>query len=668
MLKTSFGRLSTGWLLRSKGIVHIRYYAKSHRNYKLNKQNKPLTFAIPNFITVNKLSNLMNCKVQILLKDLKRLGFKNINNDYMLSREYIELVLQEYNYTLPSTQSSITSKTLYNSLKEPLNAKALQERPPIVTIMGHVDHGKTTIVDYLRKSNVVANEFGGITQHIGAFQITTPITKKKITFLDTPGHAAFLKMRERGANVTDIIILVIAIEDSIKPQTIEAIKHIKKSGNELIVAVTKIDKISREDERNKQLDKIANQLLNYEITTEAKGGDVQLIPISAKTGENMNLLEESIITLSDIMDIKTENSKNTLLEGWIIESKLNASAGNSATVLIKKGSLKRGSILLSGSTYCKVKNMSNEFNSDLNLALPSDAVEILGWKELPEVGDEVLQVKNESIAKKYISKRIVLEENEKNEESIDTYNEKKMVEIQQKEVKNNTHKNDKVNKVDEIDEEEEKNPTAKIINFIIKSDVSGSAEAVRESIENLGNNEVRCKVISSSVGLPTENDLNMASLSSGVILCFNLNGIPNDIINNNLKVPVKHYNVIYKLIEDVIGILVSNLEQRYEKKIIATVKLKQVFEYKVGKKTLKIAGCKVLNGEITRKSKIEILRGKDEEIVYDGTICTMKQGKQDISSATKGNEFGMTFQNGFDTFKDGDKIIVYQKLEIPRHL
>lgn len=666
MLKACSRRLPVDWCLGNRGLLQLRGYAKTYRNFKLNKQKKPLNFTIPNLITVNKLSNLMNCKVQALKNDLKKLGFQNVNNEYMLTREYVELILQEYNYVLPTTtQEAITSKTLYNSLRQPLNAKALQERPPIVTIMGHVDHGKTTIIDYLRKSNVVANEFGGITQHIGAFQVTTPITKKKITFLDTPGHAAFLKMRERGANVTDIIVLVIAIEDSIKPQTVEAMKHIKNSGNELIIAVTKIDKVTRVDERNKQLDKIANQLLNYDIATESKGGDVQLIPVSAKTGENMDVFEESIITLSDIMDIKTENSKSTLVQGWIIESKLNSFVGNSASVLIKKGTLQKGTVLICGKTYCKVRNISNKIDPNMTMALPSDAVEVLGWKELPEVGDEVLQVKDESTAKRYISKRMLLEETEKNEDSIDDYNEKKYLEIKQKKLKN---QNDLVEENEDIDSAKESQQSVKMVNFVIKADVSGSAEAVKESIETLGNKEVQCQVISSSVGVPTENDINLASVASGYILCFNVSNIPKEIIQNALKVPVKQYNVIYNLIEDVVKILESNMEQRFEKRIIATIEIKQVFEYKLGKKILKVAGCKVLNGEITRKSKIEIVRGKENEIVFDGQISTMKRGKQDISSANKGTEFGMTFQNAFDTFKVGDKIIVYEKNLIERHL
>lgn len=647
-----------------RNAARLRTYAKSYRKNKLSHTDKlkELPFAIPNLISVSKLANLLNCRIQTLIRDLTKLGFKDISNEYILTKEYTELILQEYNYYIPET-SVHTSQNLYEELKQPSNPKALKKRPPIVTILGHVDHGKTTIIDYLRHSSVVSQEHGGITQHIGAFQVVTPVTKQKITFLDTPGHAAFLKMRERGANITDIIVLVISMEDSIKPQTVEAIKHIKNSGNELIVAVTKIDKFSRKEDREKRITKITNDLMQHEIMVEMNGGDIQLVQISAKTGENMEALEESIISLSDIMDIRSENLPTTMAQGWIVESKINNTVGNIATVLIKKGTLKKGSILLCGDTYCRVKNMTNDSKKPVIQALPAEAVEVLGWKYLPNVGDEVLQVKNEAIAKKYISKRVSLEELEKNTQNIEKYNETKALELQHKES----------TAVDTLDDEETTNAVdtvtcPKKVNFIIKTDVSGSAEAVKESIDSLGNNEVKCNIISASVGIPTESDLKMANLTSSTILCFNLEKLPNEVINNKFDIPIKRHDVIYKLIEDVIDILVNNMKPEFEKKITATLELREVFEYKLKKKIIKIAGCKVLNGEVKRNAKVQITRKSDEDVIYQGQLQTLKHGKDDIASTKKGNECGLTFTNNFEKFKAGDKISVYELVEVPRHL
>ncbi|SMN18966.1 similar to Saccharomyces cerevisiae YOL023W IFM1 Mitochondrial translation initiation factor 2 [Maudiozyma saulgeensis] len=671
---SSYSRIISTTLHRNNRLIiqnNFRSYSKGYRRNKgitknqKNEKPKKLTFTIPDYISVDKLSNLLNCRVQTVVKDLKNLGFKNITNDYIINKEYIELILQEYNYEIPSSTSSITSTNVYNELKDPLNPKLLESRPPIVTIMGHVDHGKTTIIDYLRKSSVVSQEHGGITQHIGAFQVTTPVSKKKITFLDTPGHAAFLKMRERGANITDIIVLVVSIEDSIMPQTKEAIKHIKNSGNQLIVAITKIDKIGNMKEREKKIEKVTNDLILNEIMVEKIGGDVQVIPISAKDGENMDLLEESIILLSDMMDIKTENSRNTMSEGFVIESEMKNTIGNVATILVRKGTLNNQSILLCGNTYCKVRSILGDAEKKVPKALPSQAVEVSGWKELPHVGDEFIQVKSEAIAKKYISKREALIEVEKNASRVDKLNDERYAEsIRQKEAKNK----------DELDEDEDETTTTnvsigpKLVNFIIKADVSGSAEAIEESIQDLGNEEVQCGVISSSVGVPTETDLKMAEISNSEILCFNLENLPNDVINNKHGVSVKKFNVIYKLIETVVEILENNMKKTFEKNIVATVDIKDIFEFNMKKKIIKIAGCKVNNGQINRNSKVQVVRGENKEIVYDGTLSSIKHGKDDISSASKGRECGITFNGNFEQFKAGDKILVYEEVEIPRHL
>lgn len=637
--------------------VPVRCYAKK---VKRVSQLKPVPFVIPNYISVSKLANLLNCRMESLLRDLTKLGFANLSQGYILSREYVELILQEYNYKLPDSSKEVTPENVYDELKTPVNPRFLQKRPPVVTIMGHVDHGKTTIIDYLRKSSVVAQEHGGITQHIGSFQVITPVSKKKITFLDTPGHPVFLKMRQRGANITDIIILVVSMEDSIMPQTVEAIKHAKNSGNELIVAITKIDRISQPKQREKAIEKVTNDLVANDIAVEKIGGDVQVIPISAKTGENMDLLEESIILLSEVMDIKAENSLKTMAEGWIIESRVKKTIGNVATVLVKKGVLQRGKILICGNTYCKVKNIQNEGSEQLAKAFPSDAVEILGWKQLPVAGEQVIEAKNESTAKKFIAKRIALLEVQKEGETVEKLNEQRIIESMKKE-----HEAES----DDIDLEEDKAPAGpKNINFIVKADVSGSAEAIVESIAHLGNDEVSCKIVSSSVGIPNENDLKLAQITNATILCFNLGGLPNDVINNKLGVSIKQYNVVYKLIEDVTEILTDNLTPIFEKKQLATVDIREIFEFQLKKKTIKIAGCRVSNGKINRNSTVQVQRGPSKDVIYDGTLSTLRQGKEDVMEVTKGNECGITFDKNFEGYQAGDRIMVYEEVKVPRFL
>lgn len=635
----------------------VRCYAKRAKKVA---GLKPVPFAIPNYISVSKLANLLNHRTEALLRDLNKLGFANLSQGYILSREYVELILQEYNYRLPEASKDVTPDNVYDALKTPANPRFLQKRPPVVTIMGHVDHGKTTIIDYLRKSSVVAQEHGGITQHIGSFQVVTPVSKKKITFLDTPGHPVFLKMRQRGANITDIIVLVVSIEDSIMPQTIEAIKHAKNSGNELIVAITKIDRISQPKQRERAIEKVTNDLIANDIAVEKAGGDVQVIPISARSGENMDLLEESIILLADVMDIKAENSERTMAEGWIIESRVNKTVGNVATVLVKKGVLQKGKILVCGNTYCKIKNIRNEGSEHLAKAFPSDAVEVLGWKQLPVAGDEVIEAKSETIAKKFISKRLALLEVEKEGLTVEKLNEQRAIEASKKE-------HDSGAGGEEEDENQEPSGP-KNIGFIVKADVSGSSEAIVESIAHLGNDEVKCKVISSSVGIPNENDLKLAQITNATILCFNLNGLPSEVINNKLGVSVKQYNVVYKLIEDVTEILTDNLSPIFEKKQLATVDIREIFEFQLKKKTIKIAGCRVTNGKINRNSMVQVQRGPSKDVIYDGPLSSLKQGKEDVMEVTKGNECGITFGNNFEGYQSGDRLMVYEEVKVPRYL
>ncbi|AET37571.1 translation initiation factor 2 Ecym_1337 [Eremothecium cymbalariae DBVPG len=645
----------------------VRAYSKGKFVSSKNKKNKmqtlkPLNFVIPNYTSVNNLANMLNIKLDKLVKDLKDLGFTNARTDFILSKDYIQLILQEYNYDVPSSSGSSTnSGNVYNALKVSLNPRNLAERPPVVTIMGHVDHGKTTILDYLRNSSLVDKESGGITQHIGAFQVVTPVSKRKITFLDTPGHAAFLKMRQRGANITDIIVLVISVEDSIMPQTIEAIKHVKKSGNELIVAITKIDKLSSQKKKDEAITRVTNDLLSHEIEVESIGGSVQVVSVSGKTGENMDLLEECIIALSDSMDLKAEYGRSTMIEGWILESEVQKALGNVATVLIRKGELQKGNILICGNTYCKVRAILDEHRNPIQNACPAQAVKVSGWKELPSAGDEVIQVSTEATAKKFVTKRLNLVKLEKEATTVEKLNNER---TQTKELAEKNNYDDKER--GEVDSPECKGPTK--VNFILKADVSGSVEAIRESIGHLGNEEVVCNIVDSSVGMPTESDLRLARVSNSIILCFSLGNLPNDVLNNKEKVEVRQFDVIYKLIESVTETLIENMMPIYDCKQIATAEVREIFNFCLKQKSIRIAGCKVTNGKISRNSLVKVLRGAEDEVIFDGKLATLRQGKESPAEVTKGKECGITFENNFEGYEPGDKIIAYEKIKVQRYL
>ncbi|CAI4791361.1 ALI_collapsed_G0050380.mRNA.1.CDS.1 [Saccharomyces cerevisiae] len=428
----------------------------------------------------------------------------------------------------------------------------------------------------------------------------------------------------------------------------------------MIIAITKIDRIPQPKEREKKIEKVINDLIVQGIPVEKIGGDVQVIPISAKTGENMDLLEESIVLLSEVMDIRAENSPKTIAEGWIIESQVKKQVGNVATVLVKKGTLQKGKILICGNTFCKIKNLIDDKGIPILKATPSYATEVLGWKDVPHVGDEVIEVKSEAIAKKFISKRQDLIEVQKNSSIVQKLNEERALAREQHLNKELEHEN--------TVQEHEQNTGPKLINYIIKCDVSGSAEAVSESISSLGNDEVRCNVISSSVGIPTESDLKMAQITESTILCFNLGNLPSEVINNRAGIKIKQYNVIYKLIEDVTETLTENLKPIFEKKIVSTVDVRETFDFRLKKKIIKIAGCKVNNGVIKKNSLVQVVRGPNEDVIFDGKISTLKHNKDDVAEVSKGHECGITFESGFEGFKPGDKILVYENVRVPRYL
>lgn len=635
--------------------------ALAQRSYRSRdrRRAKP-KIRIPDFATVAQLANLMNVRCEHLTKRLEDMGFEDMNHNYILDSETAGLIADEYGFDVNFAAEDVGEDLYPTKIDE--SSKELKPRSPIVAIMGHVDHGKTTILDYLRKSSIVSQEHGGITQHIGAFVVKTPISKKTITFLDTPGHAAFLKMRERGATVTDIVILVVAADDSVMPQTKEAIKHIKKSGVPVIVAINKCDKEDADPQ------KVISDLAANDIDVEDYGGDTQTVQVSGLTGLGMEKLEESIITLSEILDLKAQPTKIPV-EGWVIESEMQKAMGPVATVLIRQGTLKPGAVLVAGTTYCKVRSIKDEGHKVIKTAGPSAPVELWGWKDVPEAGDEVLQAKDEAQAKRVIESRLKRAERSKNAQNVDVINKTRL------ELKKEVEKQEKLEEIRKygLDESELENPVeeevqkTKVVNYIIKADVSGSAEAIVESIEHLGNDEVKLSILYSGAGAPTDTDLDRAKTSNATILCFNLK-VPKDIDNkaNRSGVELKHHTVIYHLIEDVVNTLSKELKPHIELKVLSETDVKEIFEIKGKKKKItKIAGCKVRSGVLSRSSQVRVMRN-DEEI-FRGKIETLKHNKDDATEIAKGRECGVALQK-WSKFEPGDVLQVFEENEIPRYL
>lgn len=625
------------------------------RKRNLEKEKERIKIKIPEFITVSNLATIMHVPLNKIIKSMEDLGFENVRHNYILEKDNAILIADEFNFEA----IVLNANTVEDIFSEPVKPGKLKPRPPVVTIMGHVDHGKTTILDYLRKSSVVEQEFGGITQHIGAFTAITPESKKQITFLDTPGHAAFLKMRERGAIVTDIVILVVAADDSVMPQTIEAIKHIKKTGVPLIVAINKCDK------HGVNIDKVVGDLASHDIDVEDYGGETQTVRVSGKTGLNMDKLEEAIITLSEMLELQTEPD-GVANEGWIIESKVEKGVGYVATVLVRRGTVKNGDILVAGNTYCKVRGLRDENGNSIKKAGPSSPAQVFGWKELPEGGEFVIQAKDERRARKAVSHRIAREKAIKQREEVEQINEQRSEEVKELARRNKIAEMKMAGLDTSALEKLEDESQCIQCNYIIKSDVFGSAEAIKESINGIGNEEVKANVILCETGALTQSDLELAKTFNAQIFCFNL-AVPKEIslAADREGVAIKEHNVIYHLIEDVTTELTSKLKPKIETKVLGEVEVADVFTISTKTKKISIAGCKVTNGTIKRTSNVRVFR--NDEQIYEGTLTSLKYVKEDIAEARKGNECGLAFDK-WDKFEAGDKIQVYEDIEHTRYL
>ncbi len=574
---------------------------------------------IPKQITIQELSNRMAEQSSNIIKFLLNMGVKATIN-HSIDKDTAEYIVKEFGH-VPVLEQAINENF---EKKDNLDKSNLHPRPPIVTIMGHVDHGKTSLLDALRSTNVVSGEHGGITQHIGAYQVYNE-EKKLITFIDTPGHAAFTEMRARGSKVTDIVILVIASDDGVKPQTVEAIQHAKAANVPIIVAINKSDL------PNSQIGKIKDELMRYELVAESLGGETLFVEVSAKNKTNLDKLKETIILQSEILDLKAPRDGNA--KAVVLEAKIDKGKGPVSTILITGGKLKKGNYFVCGNTWGKIRAMIDFNGKIIDEANPSCPVEILGMNESANAGDEFFVVDNEEEAKKINSFRKTGSKD-----------------------KNILSSQDKTNIF-------ENQSTKKELNIVLKSDVQGSSEALKNAINKIEHSEVKPKIILSDIGMINETDVSLAKASNAIVIGFNIK--PNREAKRSAdqqKVRIEFFNIIYKAIEFVEKSLSGLLEPEKKEIIQGTAEVLQIFKLS---KSGKVAGSKVIEGEITSTSKARIIR--DGAVIHDGNISSIFREKNAVKEVKNGFECGISFKN-YGDFKVNDKIEAYKINIIQREL
>ncbi len=577
---------------------------------------------IPETITVKDFAAEMKKTTAEVIKRLLGFGvMATINNEIDFDTAY--LIAQEFGITATKKETVTEEDILFDESED--REEDLQSRPPVVVVMGHVDHGKTSLLDTIRKTNVIEGEAGGITQAIGAYMVK--IKDREITFLDTPGHEAFTAMRARGAQITDIAILVVAANDGVMPQTIEAINHAKSAEIPIIVAINKTDL------PDANIEKVKQELMAYDLVPEEWGGDTIYVPISAKKNQNIDQLLEMVLLEADVLELKANPKKQA--KGAVIEARLDKSKGAIATMLVQRGTLDVGDTIVVGSSIGRIRAMINDKGKKVKSAGPSTPVEIMGLTEVPEAGDTFYEVKNEKMAKHLIERR----KRQAREKAI-----------------NSVTKVTLDNLFSQMEEGK-----LKVLNLIVKADVQGSVEAVKQSLEKLQNEEVRVKVIHSAVGAVNQSDVTLAKVSNAIIIAFNVR--PDHTAKGMAEkeeVEIKQYSVIYQAIEDVESAMKGMLAPKYEEKVIGNVEVRQTFKISnVGT----IAGAYVLNGKVERNANVRVIR--DNIVIHDGHLVTLKRFKDDVKEVTKGFECGMQIED-YNDIKEGDIIEVYVMEEISR--
>lgn len=591
-----------------------------HKNKLMSNVTDDSIVVYKNGMTVGDLATSLNVNNTDIIKKLMQLGLM-LNVNQSIDFENAEIVALDYGKTLKREETQdVANFEEYEIVDAP---EDLVKRPPIVTIMGHVDHGKTTLLDYIRNTHVVDKEFGGITQHIGAYQ--TKYKDDLITFIDTPGHAAFTEMRARGASVTDIVIIIVAADDGVKPQTKEAIDHAKSANVPIIVAVNKIDK------PDANIDRVLTEMNEAGITPEAWGGDVPFINISAVTGEGIDLLLETILTIAEMNELKA--NPNRYAVGAVIESRLDKNVGGIASFLIQNGTLRIGDPVVVGTSYAKVRTMKNDRGEAIAFAGPSTPVEITGLSENPSAGDKFMAFETEAEAKHIAQKRT--------DAAKENANKEKHVSL-----------DDLFASVDAGNKE---------INVILKTDVRGSEEAVKNALEKVTTKDVKVNVIRSGIGAITESDVILATASNAIIIGFNVvAGANSKELAKEKNVDIRLYTIIYKLIEDIEAAINGMLDPVYEEHILGSAVIRKIFKFsKIGN----IAGSYITDGFVKNGALARVIRD-GIIIASDDSIASLQREKDTVKEVKKGFECGITLDK-FNDFKEGDIIECYEMVEVP---
>jgi translation initiation factor IF-2 len=608
---------------KNKGKAKEKEQQPVQQEQPVKKEKElPKKITFEGTLTVAELAKKLGREPSEIIKKLFMLGvMATINQE--LDKDAIELICSDYGVEVE--EKVVIDETNFESIEIVDDPEDLVERPPVVTIMGHVDHGKTTLLDSIRHSKVTEQEAGGITQHIGAYQVT--VNNKKITFLDTPGHEAFTTMRARGAQVTDIVVLVVAADDGVMPQTVEAINHAKAANVPIIVAINKMDKPDANPDR------VMQELMEYNLVPEEWGGDTIFCKLSAKTGEGIDNLLEMILLVSEMEELKA--NPNRRATGTVIEAKLDKGRGPVATLLVQAGTLHVGDPIVVGCTYGRVRAMVNDTGRRVKEAGPSTPVEITGLHEVPQAGD-----------------RFMVFEDEKKARQIGEARAQKQL-MEQRSMKARVSLDDLFEQI--------KQGEMKELNIIVKADVQGSVEALVAALQKIEVEGVRVKIIHAAVGAITESDILLATTSNAIVIGFNVRPDANaKRVAESEKVDIRLHRIIYKVIEEIEAAMKGMLDPEYEEKVIGQAEVRQTFKVsKVGT----IAGCYVTDGKITRDSKVRLIR--QGIVVYEGEIDSLKRFKDDVKEVMQGYECGLTIKN-FNDIKEGDVIEAYIMQEVER--
>ncbi|MBX3508902.1 MAG: translation initiation factor IF-2 [Parvibaculum sp.] len=613
---------------RQRSLASMRRRVERERKKHMGMQDAPQKVVrevvIPEIITIQELANRMAERAVDVIKILMKQGMMVKITD-VIDSDTAQLIAEELGHTVKRVAESDVEEGLVG---EDDAEELKQPRAPVVTVMGHVDHGKTSLLDALRKTDVAAGEAGGITQHIGAYQVTLG-SGDRITFLDTPGHAAFTSMRARGAKVTDIVVLVVAADDGVMPQTIEAISHAKAAGVPMIVAINKMDKPDADPSR------VKNELLQHEVVVEDFGGDVMAVEISAKTGKGLDKLEEAILLQAEVLELKANPDRSA--EGIIVEAKLDKGRGPVGTVLIQRGTLHVGDIIVAGTEWGRVRALINDRGENVQSAGPSQPVEVLGLGGAPEAGDVMSVVENESRAREITDYR----QRVRRDKRVGTGN--------------RTSLDQMLSQLKEQDKKE--------LPIVVKADVQGSAEAIVQALEKLGTDEVTARVIHAGVGGVTESDVTLATASRAPIIGFNVraNAQAREAARQD-GVEIRYYSVIYDLVDDIKAALSGMLSPELRETFLGNAEILEVFNIsKVGK----VAGCRVTEGVVRRGSHVRLIR--DDVVIHEGKLSTLKRFKDEVKEVQSGQECGMAFEN-YQDMRKGDIIECFDVEVVKRSL